>query len=508
MARANVARFLVRNARLSEIEDQNGADDSRAERVESGASSTASHVNHAGFWVSVRDALSGRPHDLTTEHLSRAIVLLAVPMVLEMVMESAFAVADIWFLSRLPNPADAVAAVGLTEAVIVFVYAIALGLAMATTATVARRIGEGEPDQAVTAATQSIAIGVLVSIVVAVIGWFGAEAILTGMGAEPGTIAAGLDYTRILFATNVVIMLLFLHNAIFRGAGDAVLSMRSLWIANGLNIALDPILIFGWGPIPEMGVMGAAVATTLGRGTGVAYQMWHLRRGSGRIRLAGPACHFDLGASLRLLRVSAGGITQMLIGTASWTGLMKIVSTFGAEVVAGYTIAIRIVIFVLLPSWGLANAAATLVGQNLGAGHPERAEKATWLAGIYNTVFLGSLSVVFVLFADELVGLFTSEPALLEVGARGLTVMSYGYVFYAWGMVMIQAFNGAGDTLTPTWVNLLCFWVIQLPMAWVLAVTWGRGPDGVFWAIMGAEAIFAGVSVLLFRRGKWKTRVV
>jgi putative MATE family efflux protein len=454
----------------------------------------------------VRDGLSGRHHDYTRGSLHRAIALLAIPMVLELAMESLFAVVDIFFVSRLG--AEAVATVGMTEAVLTLLYAVAIGLSMSTTAMVARRIGEGDRAAAAVAAVQAIAIGLVVAVVTGVPGVLLGPEVLRVMGASPGTLETGGTYASIMFGSNAVILLLFLNNAIFRGAGDPVVALRSLWLANGVNLVLDPCLIFGLGPFPELGVTGAAVATTCGRGVGVLYQFYALRRGDSRIRVTREARRIDLAVMLRLLRLSFGGIAQMIVATASWVALMRIMAPFGAEAVAGYTIAIRIIVFAILPSWGLSNAAATLVGQNLGAGQPARAERSVWLTGLYNTVFLIVVTVLFVFAAETLVGLFQSEPAVVAVGARALRVISYGYVFYAWGMVMAQAFNGAGDTMTPTWMNLVCFWGCQVPLAWTLAGAAGLGPDGVFWSVMLSETLLALVMIELFRRGRWKGRVV
>ena len=458
------------------------------------------------WWAAVSDALSGREHDYTSGSLNHAITLLAIPMVLELAMESLFAICDVYFVGRLG--AEAVATVGLTEAVLTLLYAVAMGLGMSTTAMVSRRIGEKDSAGAATAATQAMGIGLGVAALVGIPGVFLGPTVLSLMGATPETLAIGGSYTSILLGSNVVIMLLFLNNAVFRGAGDATLAMRSLWLANGINIALDPCLIFGLGPFPEMGVTGAAVATTIGRGAGVCYQLWVFRRGTGRIRLHVGILRVVPSAMLTLLRLSLGGIGQMLVATASWVALMRIIAPFGADAVAGYTIAIRIIVFAILPSWGLSNAAATLVGQNLGAGQPDRAERSVWLTGVYNMVFLAVISVVFVVLADPLVSIFQDDAAVVEVGTRGLRVLSYGYVFYAWGMVMSQAFNGAGDTLTPTWVNLGCFWGCQIPLAWWLARGVGLGPDGVFWSVMLSETLLALVMIELFRRGRWKGRSV
>ncbi len=455
-----------------------------------------------GWWRAIRDSLAGKQHDFTSLPIPRAILLLAVPMVLEMAMESVFAVVDVFFVSKL-GP-EAIATVGLTESVLTLLYAVAIGLAMATTATVARRIGEKNVDGAVNAASQAIGLGVIVSLLIAIPGILFSAEILRLMEASEETIAVGSGYTSILLGTNVVIMLIFLNNAIYRGAGDAALAMRSLWLANGINIVLDPCLIFGLGPFPEMGVAGAAVATTCGRGVGVLYQLWGLRRGAGRLRLAGPEFRFQWAPMLNLLRISLGGIGQFLVATASWVALMRIVSTFGDMAVAGYTVAVRIVIFAILPAWGLSNAAATLVGQNLGAKSPDRAERSVWLTGIYNMAFLGFVTLVFVIFADELVYALCKDEEITRRGASALRIMSYGYIFYAWGMVMMQAFNGAGDTGTPTKINLVVFWMFQIPFAWYLAKQLDVGPQGVFWAVTVAESLLAVVSILIFRRGKWK----
>ncbi len=460
----------------------------------------------------MRDALRGVEHDHTAGDLNRSILLLAVPMVLEMAMESVFAVADVFFVGRL-GP-EAVATVGLTESVITLVYAVAIGLSMSTTAMVSRRIGEKDRDGAVRAATQALVLGLLVAVGLGIPGAIFAPEILALMQADPETIAVGSGFTRVLLATNGVILFLFLQNAVFRGAGDAAIAMRSLWLANGINLVLDPCLIFGLGPFPELGLTGAAVATTLGRGCGVAYQFRALRRGTGRLRLAGPEFRVHLETMRKLVRVSLGGIGQFLVATSSWIFLMRIMAGFGATAVAGWTIAIRVAMFALMPSWGLSNAAATLVGQNLGAKQPDRAERAVWRTGAYNMAFLGAVSVTMLLWAEPIVSLFLAgddpgeDAAVLAVGVRALTILAYGYVFYAWGMVLLQAFNGAGDTGTPTRMNLLCFWACEIPLAWLLAARLGVGPPGVAWAVMIAEVLLTVISLVLFRRGAWKTRQV
>jgi putative MATE family efflux protein len=458
-----------------------------------------------GFWREVFTALKGGQHDYTAGSLPRAIWLLAVPMVLELSMESVFAICDIFFVSRLGK--DAVAAVGVTEAMLTIVYALAIGMAMSGTALVARRIGEKNTEGAVRAATASIAVGVIGGIVLGLPGFLFAEELLALMDAPQSVIDTGANYARIILGLNVVVMLLHLQNGIFRGAGDAGLAMRSLWLANGINLVLDPCLIFGLGPFPELGMTGAAIATTIGRGTGVLYQLGILRAGWGRLRLAGPAFRVRLRLVVEILRLSLGSIGQLLIATTSWVGLMRIVAPFGESALAGYTIAIRIVIFAFLPAWGLSNAAATLVGQNLGAGRPDRAERATWLTGLYNMAFLGLVSIVFLVFAPELVSFFNDaekEPETSAYAVSALRILSYGYIAYAWGMVTVQAFNGAGDTMTPTRINFFCFWMFQLPLAWVLARPLEMGPTGVFWAVCISEVLLACIGLVLFRRGRWK----
>jgi putative MATE family efflux protein len=458
-----------------------------------------------GWWGTLREAVRGGEQDFTEGALGRAVFLLAVPMVLEMAMESVFGILDVYFVGRLG--ANAVAAVGLTESLLVIVFAVALGLSLSTTAMVARRVGEKDHEAAADTAVQAIVLGLLVALPTGVAGLLFAEDLLRLMGAPPAVVAEGSVYTAWMLGGNVTILLLFLINAIFRGAGDASLAMRSLWLANAVNLVLDPCLIFGLGPFPELGIAGAAIGTNVGRGVGVLYQLWSLARGR-RIALA--RRHLRLQGELmwRLLRVSLGGILQFVIATASWLGLVFLMTPFGASALAGYTIAIRVIVVAILPSWGMCNAAATLVGQNLGAGKPARAEKAVWLTGFYNMAFLGLVTVAFVLQAEPLVGVFTSDPATRALGASCLRIISYGYVVYAWGMVMVQAFNGAGDTTTPTWINLGCYWLFQIPLAFALARPLGFGVLGVFWAIPVAEAFVALASVVVFRRGAWKTRTV
>jgi putative MATE family efflux protein len=457
-------------------------------------------------WSVVKDAVRGVPHDYTTGSIGRSIVLLAIPMVLEMGMESIFAVVDVFWVSRL-GP-DAIATVGLTESMLTLVYTAAMGLSIGVAAVVARRIGEKRKDEAADAAVQGIALGLIVAAAVAVLGISLAPRLLHLMGASPAVIAIGSGYTRTMLGGSATVLLLFLINAIFRGAGDAAIAMRVLWLANAINIVLGPCFIFGLGPFPELGVTGAAVATTIGRGTGVLYQLYRLNRGDATITLTRAHLRLRPAVMANLVRLSGSGTFQVLVGTASYIGLVRIVSTFGSAALAGYTIAIRLVIFCLLPSWGLSNAAATMVGQSLGAGKPDRGERAVWIAARYNMLLLGSVGLAFIIFAHQIVGLFTHDPVAAPTGVLALRTMSYGFVFYALGMVLTQSFNGAGDTWTPTWINLACFWLWEIPLAYILARNVGLGPFGVFLAITIGYSTLALVSAVLFRRGRWKLRRV
>jgi putative MATE family efflux protein len=453
-------------------------------------------------WAIIREALRGSRRDYTEGPIGRAVVLLAIPMVLEMVLESVFAVVDVFWVSRLG--ADAVATVGITESMLALIYAVAIGLSMGAAATVARRIGEKNPDGAARAAVQSIGLGIAVAVPIGIFGALFAPRLLALMGASPGVITNGSNFTRIMLGANVVILLLFLINAIFRGAGDASIAMRTLWLANIINLILDPCFIFGLGPFPKLGVVGAAVSTTCGRGIGVLLQFWTLSRGRGRVVIRREHLKLEPAAMWRLLRISGNGIFQVMIGTASWIGVVRILSTFGSAVVAGYTIGIRIIVFAILPSWGLSNAAATLVGQNLGAKQPERAEASAWRACWYNVAVLGVIGVLFVVFADVVVGWFTQDPNVAPIASRGLRIISAGFPFYAAGYVLTQSFNGAGDTSTPTLINLGCFWMFEIPLAYVLGRSLGYGPAGVFWAMAVAFSLMSLVSAWLFRRGRWK----
>ncbi len=440
--------------------------------------------------------------DYTQGSIGRAILLLAVPMMLEMAMESTFAVVDIYFVSSLG--ASAVATVGLTESVLTLVYAVAIGLSMGTTALVARRIGEKDPRAAADAAVQAIIIALAASIPFALAGIFFARHILELMGGDAWALAHGYRFTAWMLGSNAAIILIFVINAVFRGAGDAAMAMRVLWLANGVNLVLDPTLIFGWGPFPAMGVQGAAVATSIGRGLGVAMQLFVLFRGAKHIRVLPAQVRFHREVMARLVRTSLGGIGQFIIAMSSWIGLVRIVSVFGSQAVAGYTIAVRIFIFTLMPAWGLSGAAATLVGQNLGARQPERAERSVWITGFVNMTFLAAVSLVYVFCNELLVRIFTRDAAVIAAGAQCLRVVAYGYVAYAWGMVMLQAFNGAGDTLTPTKIHFFCFWVLEIPLAYVLALKLGANASGVYWSILVAETAAGLIGIALFRRGKWK----
>ena len=458
------------------------------------------------LWASLVEAVRGSHQDYTSASLNRAILLLAVPMVLEMVLESLFAVVDVAWVGRLG--ANAVATVGLTESMLSLVFSVGMGLSLSTTAMVARRIGEKDPEGAAVAGVQAIFLGLFVSLAIGVPCFFYAPELLRLMGATPEIISTGSGYTRICLGGSCAVLLLFLNNAIFRGAGDAAIAMRLLWVSNIINLFLDPCLIFGIGPFPKLGVTGAALATFTGRSIGVAYQFYRLLKGTERIRILTRQVRIQFDVLWRLVRVSVTGILQFAIAHTSWIGLVRIVSTFGAAAVAGYTIAIRIVIFVILPSWGLSNAAATLVGQNLGAGKPDRAEKAVWRTGLYNVAFLGTVGIIFILFAEPIVGLFISDPAVVPLGAACLRIVSYGNLGYAYFMVMMQAFNGAGDTITPTIVNFFGFWLFEIPLAYILAKPLGMRSNGVYFSIAIAESSMAAASAILFKRGKWKKQKI
>ncbi len=454
------------------------------------------------IWLS----LQGAQHDYTAAPLNRAVLLLAVPMVLEMVMESLFAVVDVFWVSRLGR--EAIAVVGFTESVMTLIYAVAIGISIAATAIVSRRIGERDPERAAQAAGQILLLGVVISAGLGALLAPFAPQILRAMGADAATVAVGADFTAVMLGGNATVFLIFLINAIFRGAGDAVLAMRTLWLANALNLALGPCFIFGWGPFPELGLTGAAVATNLGRGLGVVYQLWHLAGHRSRVRVRLRHLRPARADLVAILRPAWSGIAQLLISTTSWVGLFKILALFGSSAVAGYTIAIRVVIFALMPAWGLANAGATLVGQNLGARKPDRAEAAVRIATKFNMIFLGVVGVGFVLGSRLIVGLFTTDPEVVLHANRALWIVSLAFPLYAAGMCLEGAFNGSGDTRTPTRLNFFCFWLGQIPLAWLLAKPLGLGPLGVFIAVPASFTVLALWSAVLFKRGKWKEQKV
>ncbi|TRX62608.1 MATE family efflux transporter [Fulvivirga sp. M361] len=447
-------------------------------------------------------AVKGEEKNFVNGSINRAIFMLSIPMILEMVMESLFAIVDIFFVGRVS--VNAVATVALTESVVMIIYAIAIGLSMAATAIVSRRVGEGNNDKAAEAGVQAIFIAVAVSVLFSLCGIFFAKDILRLMGGEEALIEEGYGYTKIMLGGNVTVMLLFLINAVFRGAGDASVAMRVLWIANGLNIILDPIFIFGLGPIPAFGVEGAAIATNTGRGIGVIIQLLALTGAGSVIKVTWRHIKVQWDIIGNLLTISLGGIGQYMIGTLSWLFLVRISAVFGSEVLAGYAIAFRIIMFTILPSWGMANAAATLVGQNLGASQPDRAERSVWKCAFYNMIFLTTVSLIFGIWAETFVGMFSPESEVVKYGAIALRIICCGYIFFAYGMVIGQSFNGAGDTRTPTVINFFCFWMFEVPLAWVLSRTFDLGPTGIFLAIALAVALYAVVSIVLFRKGTWK----
>ena len=450
----------------------------------------------------VRQAVNGEEQDFTKGSIDRAIVLLAIPMILEMAMESLFAVVDAFFVSKIS--VQAVATVGLTESVLTLVYSIAIGLSSAATAMVARRIGEGDPKAASRAGAQVMLIGLGVSVLIAVPGYFFAEDILQLMSSDPALAANGKYFTRLMLVANLPILFLWMLNGVFRGAGDAATAMRALWLANAVNIVLCPLFIFGWGPVPALGLLGSAVATTIGRSVGVGYQLWHLF-GVGKIlKLRWSYLRPDPKIIVRQLTLAAGSTGQYLIASASWIFLASILGQIGTSVTAGYTIAIRLVIFAILPSWGMANAAATLVGQNLGAGQPDRAERSAWRAGHINLIFMAFIAILYVSSAPYLIRLFTQEPDVVAAGSFALRIIAGGYVFYGYGMILAQAINGAGDTRTPTILNFVCFWLLEMPLAWLLALHLGWGQTGVYTSIVVAESCLALGAIWFFRRGRWK----
>ena len=454
----------------------------------------------------LREAISGTDADYTSIPMRRAIVLLAIPMVLELLMESTFALADIYFVGKLGS--TAVATVGLTESFLFIVYSVAMGLATSVTAIVARRIGEKHQDEAATTAVQAIIAATAISVPFAVAGLLYAPELLSMMGANSQVLATGPGYTRWMLGGNVVVMLLFVINAIFRGAGDAAIAMRVLWIANAINIVLDPLLIFGWGPLPAYGVEGAAMATNIGRGCGVLVQLWVLFRGGKHLRVEFGHVTVNARAMVSILRTSLGGIGQMLVAMTAWIFLLRILAEVGTNAVSASTITIRIMMFTLMPAWGMSNAAATLVGQNLGANNPQRAEQAVWRTGLYNMVYLTVVSAVFFMFNEQLIGNFTTDPQVVAIGAEWLRILSYSYIVYGWWMVSVQAFNGAGDTRTPTYINIAFFWCLQIPLGYALAIHYNMSHSGVFWAAFISETSVGLFTLWLFSRGHWKKMVV
>ncbi len=458
----------------------------------------------SSIYALVLQSLRGEETDYTQGSIRRAVILLAIPMMLEMIMESVFALVDIYFVSHLGK--HATSTVGLTESVITIVYSLAIGFSMAATAMVARRVGEKDYAAANRAGMQAIIVAIVLTVLISLVGFLYSAEILALMGAEPETIRTGITYTRIIMGGSVVIMLLFLINGVFRGAGNAMMAMKSLWVANICNIILCPVLIRGFGPIPAFGVTGAAMATTIGRGIGVAYQLYHLTNGKGIVRISlrkiRPAWDIIRG----IIKLAWPATLQFMIGSGSWIILASLVVTTGhAEASAGYQIAIRIVMFFILPAWGMSNAAATLVGQNLGAGNPGRAADSVWQTAKYNALFMGIVSLFFLGLAEPIVGFFTSDPTVSGYAVNALRIMSAGYIFYGIGMVMVNALNGAGDTRTPTVINLIGFWAFQVPFAWLLAKVLQMGPLGVFIAVPVAETLMALMAWVVFRRGKWKT---
>lgn len=455
----------------------------------------------ARAWRLVQEALAGGDRDFTSIGLRRAVVLLSIPMVLEMAMESLFALVDVFFVSRLGT--EAVAVVGLTEGVMTIVYSLAWGLGAGITAVVARRIGEKDREGADRAAVQGVLVAIFLGVVLAVPGILWPGGLLALMGASPEVARLGTPFMQLMLGGNVVILLLFGINAIFRSSGNAALAMRALWLANGVNILLDPVLIFGLGPIPAMGVTGAAVATVAGRSCGVAYQCWHLFDGRGKVVLARRHLRVAWSALWNVIRLSGPASAQFLIASASCLFLVRIVAGFGSDAVAGYTVAVRIIIFAMLPAWGIANAASTLVGQNLGAAKADRAARSAWLCGHVNMAYMTSMALLFIAIAPWAMGFFTTAPDAALIGVQALRIISAGYFFYAYGMVLSQAFNGAGDAMTPVWLNLVCFWLLEIPLAWYLARSM-QAPEGVFIAVAVSESLLAVLCMAIFRKGRWK----
>lgn len=458
------------------------------------------------LWKDIMESIAGTDQNFTEGSLSRAILLLSIPMVLEMMMESLFALFDTFFVAKLGS--EALATIAYTESMMTIFYAVGIGFSMATTALVARRIGENKKKEASMVASQAIIVGVIFSAFFAIPGIFFPKELLRLIGAAPETVASGYLFTSYMLSFNIVIMLLFIINAVFRSSGDAAISLRVLVVANLINIVLDPCLIFGLGPFPELGIKGAAIATVIGRGTAVVFQFYILFRGKVRIKVHLKDFRLRIKTILKLVKLSYGGIGQYLIATSSWVILIRILSEFGDDAVAGYQVAIRILVFTLLPSWGLSNAAATMVGQNLGAKKPDRAEKAVWKTAFINVGFLMFFATLFIYDSGYFIRLFVDDEAVVAYGSKALMVISIGYLCYAFGMVMPQAFNGAGDTATPTWINFISFWLIQIPVAYSLSMLLGWNVDGVFYSIVIGETVLAVLGIILFKKGKWKLKEV
>ncbi len=457
-------------------------------------------------WQDVREAVSGSQRDYTEGSLGRAILVLSIPMILEMSMESLFGLVDVFFVSWIGSAA--VATVGLTESLLTIIFGAALGLSMAATAMVARRVGEKDREAASVATVQAIVLGLILSVAAGLVGAFGAKPLLRLMGATPEMIATSSGYTAVILGGSGTVVMLFIVNGVFRGAGAPVVAMRALWLGNIINIVLDPCLIMGYGPFPKLGITGAAIATTIGRGVACVYLFWVLFGGRSRLSVRRDQLRIDRHVISEMIRVALPGMAQWFVATASYVGLTRILSTFGEVVLTGYTVALRVIVVAILPAWGMSNAASTLVGQNLGAGKPDRAERSVWVTGLANMIFLGLISAWFIFWPEPVIRAFNSDPRVLPIGAECLRVVSYGYIFYAFGMVMVQAFNGAGDTRTPTVINLFCYWLFQIPLAWWLAMKAGYGATGVFLAIAIAESMLAVVAMLIFRRGAWKLQKI
>lgn len=464
---------------------------------------TKSRITISRAYKLFASALKGEETEFTSGSINKAIILLSIPMIAEMIGEALFAIVDMIFVSRIS--VNAIATVALTESPLMIIYSVAVGLSMASTAIVARRVGEKHFEKAANAGFQSILLAIVVGVILGIPGFLYADEILSLMGGDADLISEGAGYTKIMYAGNISIILIFLINGIFRGAGNASIAMKSLLIANGLNMILDPIFIFGWGPIPAFGVEGAAIATTIGRSVGVIYQVVHLVNGSSIIKITWENFVVRFKTMKEIISVSIGGIGQFIVESLSWLFLVRVIAEFGTEAIAGYQMSFRMIVFTILPSWGMANAAATLVGQNLGAGKPDRAETSVWRTAKWNTIFLVVIAIVFGIFANEILSIFNQSGVVQQTAIDALRIICFGYIFFAYGMVIGQSFNGAGDTKTPLYINLIVFWVIQIPMAWLLSIKLEWGPEGVFFCIAFCHSLYAIVAIWLFKKGKWKT---